>query len=59
VFTEQLLYCLSHASSTFCSSYFEGGVSQIILLWLALKHDPPGLSFLSSWDYRCELLAPN
>jgi hypothetical protein len=45
---------------------------QSILLWLfwkwdlanylprlALNHDPPDLSFLSSYDYRCEQLLPS
>jgi hypothetical protein len=36
----------------------EMGVMWTFLLWLAWNVIPPNLSLPSSWDYRCEALAP-
>jgi hypothetical protein len=41
---EQVLYCLSHTSSPFCSGYF----GDYYLPGVALNHDPPDLSLPSS-----------
>jgi hypothetical protein len=41
---KQVLYCLSHTFSPFCSGYFEDGGLTSSLSWLASNHDPPNLS---------------
>jgi hypothetical protein len=42
----------------FCDGFFQDRVLRNYLPRLASNHDPPGLCLLSSWDYRCEPLAP-
>jgi hypothetical protein len=46
---KQILYCLSHTSSLFCSGYFLGdGISQTIFPELASNQNPPNLRLPSS-----------
>jgi hypothetical protein len=48
----QLLYQLSHTSSSFCSGYFGDGCLVNCLPGLASNLSPPNLSSPSSYDYR-------
>jgi hypothetical protein len=49
-------YTLSH----FCDYFFKIGSGLLNnVSGLALNHNPADLCLLSSWDYRCESLAPD
>jgi hypothetical protein len=52
VLEKQALYCLSHASSPFCSSYFGGGGLKNYLPGLSSNHDPPNLSLNMVLKYQ-------
>jgi hypothetical protein len=52
ILAKQVLCCLSHAYSSFCSGYFGGGGLVNYLPGLPSNHNPPDLSLPSIWDYR-------
>jgi hypothetical protein len=47
MFTKQVAYHMSHASSSFCSGYFGDGGLMNCLSGLASNQDPPNLSLPS------------
>jgi hypothetical protein len=52
--SKQVLYCLRHTSSSFCSGYFGDRVSNF-LPRLASNQDPPNLSLqrITSVSHQC------
>jgi hypothetical protein len=57
VFTKQMLYCLSHASSPFCSGYFGNRVS--LGAQAGLNLDLSTLSFLPQLEWRACTIMPS